>query len=520
MKIINDYHRAIHTHLRKLHIIYKSILIGVSVSVVAVLYRLALTNAEDLSRFIYSYIVHHRILIFPLFLILGILGWSIGLLVNKYPMISGSGIPQVKGQLKGYFKNPWISTLFAKFLGGTVSILAGLSLGREGPCIQLGATTAHGLGNRLAATRTEKKILIASGASAGLAVAFNAPLSGVMFALEEVFKYFSPIVLLATITSAVTADFLSQMFLGMEPVFDFALHETMPLSQYWLIFILGLIVGISGAFYNYILIKTMAVYKKISSFNRYLKSIIPFLVAGILGLTFPIVLGGGDHIIEALSLSKSMQWLLLVLLFKFLFSMISFGSGAPGGIFFPLLVIGSLIGGFFGNAAIITMGIDPDLFYNFVALAMAGLFTAIVRAPITGIILLTEMTGSFSHLLPLTLVSIVAYVTADLLNSTPVYESLLEIQLNDNKVEYDKHDAFRKITIEMVVHYGSKIENRCVKDLSLPPGTLVIAIRRHGKDITPSGETRIQAEDYLVVLTSLKDEPLVRESLKEMTESS
>ncbi|MDD3168088.1 MAG: ClC family H(+)/Cl(-) exchange transporter [Eubacteriales bacterium] len=520
MSIKNDYHRVIHTHHRKLTIVYKSILVGLFVGIVTILYRLSLTIAEEYSFTIFSYVSGHRSFIFPLFIILGILGWSIGHLVRKYPVISGSGIPQVRGQLLGYFKNPWVSTLFAKFIGGTVTILAGLSVGREGPSIQLGATTAHGIGGFLAATRTERKILIASGASAGLAVAFNAPLAGVMFALEEIFKYFSPTILLATITSAVTADFISTMIFGLEPVFDFALQGTIPISHYWLIVVLGIIVGISGAFYNYALIKTVALSRTISSFNKNLKFIVPFLIAGILGLTFPIVLGGGSHIIEVLSLNNSIQWLLLVLGVKFLFSMISYGSGAPGGIFFPLLVIGSLIGGLFGNIAISSLGINPDLFFNFIVLAMAGFFTAIVRAPITGVILLTEMTGSFSQLLPLTVVSIIAYITADLLKSTPIYESLLDLQMSNNMVEHEENDVFRKTTFEAVVHHGSEIEGQCLKNFSFPLGSLVIAIRRHGKDITPNGMTSIQAEDYLVVLTSIKDEAAVRKIVEKMTGSS
>lgn len=147
---------------------------------------------------------------------------------------------------------------------------------------------------------------------------------------------------------------------------------------------------------------------------------------------------------------------------------------------------------------------------NSVKLAMAGLFTAIVRAPITGIILLTEMTGSFSQLLPLTVTSIIAYITADLLKSDPIYDSLLELQLANNTIVHDGQDVFKKIMVEVVVHYGSEIEKQYLKDLPLPEGSLVIAIRRHGKDITPRGDTRIQAEDHLIVLTSLKKESSVR----------
>jgi Trk K+ transport system NAD-binding subunit len=120
--------------------------------------------------------------------------------------------------------------------------------------------------------------------------------------------------------------------------------------------------------------------------------------------------------------------------------------------------------------------------------------------------------------LPLTLVSLIAYVTADLLKNAPIYESLLENQLTVNEVKQDDHDHYRKIMVETAVHFGSEIENRCLKDLSLPKGCLVIAIRRQGKDITPRGDTVILPEDHLIVLTSLKAEPAVRSALHKIAE--
>lgn len=514
----NNYQRKLAVNHSKVPIILKSGLIGICVGAVTILYRLALTYAGGLSLAIYSFVRMHRGWILPVFLMLAFLGWLIGRLVRFNPMISGSGIPQVEGQIIGYFKNNWLSTLVLKFIGGTLTVLAGLSVGREGPSIQLGANTAEGIGNRLSPTQTEKKILIASGASAGLAAAFNAPLAGVIFALEEIFKYFSGTILLATLTSAVAADFIAEIVFGMAPIFDFKLDLAIPHSYYWLILLLGIMVGLAGVFYNFILIRSMAIYKKIAGFNIHLKNAIPFLAAGILGLTFPIVLGGGDHIIEAMNGSESLQWLVLVLVIKFLFSMISFGSGAPGGIFFPLLVMGGLAGAIFGQTAILNLGLDPQLYGNFIVLAMAGFFTAIVRAPITGIVLLTEMTGSFSHLLPLTAVSIVAFITADLLKSTPVYESLLELQLK-NQGKLTEADDPRKITVELVVHHGSVIENQPLSELNLPSGSLVIAVRRHGRDITPNGTTLVRASDHLIILTGVHDEGKVRDLLKSKTQS-
>jgi H+/Cl- antiporter ClcA len=507
----NDYQRVLKTHERKIPIILKSLVVGLVAGIIAVLYRLTLGHAEHLSQIVYTYVSGHMTLVVPLFLGLGTIGALIGLLIRIYPLIGGSGIPQVEGQLLGYFKNPWLSTLIAKFIGGALTVLAGLSVGREGPCIQLGAAAAHGIGDKVAATRTEKKILIAAGASAGLSAAFNAPLAGVMFALEEIFRYFSPIILLATIVSAVAADLVSSSIFGLEPIFDFVINQKIPLENYWLLLILGALIGLAGALYNFTLVNAINTYKKIGDWNKHVKILIPFVIAGILGLYFPIVLGGGEHIIEALSLSKSLQWLILVLLIKFLFSMISFGSGAPGGIFFPLLVIGALLGSVYGSVVISNLGVNPDLFYNFVVLAMAGFFTAIVRAPITGIILIIEMTGSFSSLLPLTIVSVMAYITADLVKSVPIYESLLEIQIHKEKNERGDTDRYKKVTFDTIIQHGSIFEGKQIKDMGLPYGSLVIALRRHDAEITPNGDTQILAEDTLVILTNLRDEANVRE---------
>jgi len=182
-----------------------------------------------------------------------------------------------------------------------------------------------------------------------------------------------------------------------------------------------------------------------------------------------------------------------------------------------LLILGSIIGAVFGNIAINYLGFDSGLFYNFVVLAMAGYFTAIVRAPITGVILLIEMTGSFHQLLSLTVVSVVAFIVADLLKSKPIYETLLENMLKEKEVVEGEHDDSKRITIEMIVHHGAPAEGRLVKELELPRNCLLIAVKRRGKELIPKGDTKIMAEDYLVFLTSIKEEANTRECLRKIT---
>lgn len=517
MKLLNNYKAIINQKNNRPTILYKSMLIGILVGMTASAYRLVLKWAETLSSSLYE-LLRQNLWYLPLaFLLLGIAGYLVGVLSSKFTMIGGSGIPQVKGIIMGHFKNRWYGTLLAKFFGGTVCILAGLSLGREGPSVQIGACVADGLSKVFGTSRTERKVLIASGASAGLSAAFNAPLAGTMFAIEEIFKYISPLVLLSTMTAAVVADFVCKIFFGMSPVFEFNITHSIPLADYWLLLPLGILLGVFGAFYNATLLSAQKLYKKITFLKGKGKMLIPFFCAGVFGLTYPYVLGGGHHVVEELTLSKSIFFFILLLLLKFLFSMISFGSGAPGGIFFPLLIIGATFGAVFGNITIRFFGIDEDLFYNFIILAMAGYFTAIVRAPITGIILLVEMTGSFSHLLSLTFVSIAANVTADLLKSAPIYESLLENQITKMTNEHTVEDDSKRITVEAIIHHGAPIERKYIRNIKLPAECLLIAVRREGKELIPNGSTRLYAGDLLIVLTSVRREAKTRKEMDDLT---
>ena len=285
------------TEQNNLKLVLKSLLVGIITSFIVIIYRFALSYAEDFAFFIYNYIKRNIYLIPIWFIILIIFAFIIGKLIDKEPYISGSGIPQVKGIMGGYLKNRPFSILINKFIGGTLSIISGLSLGREGPSVQLGACMGDIMSKKLKSTRLERRLLISSGATAGLAAAFNAPLSGVLFSLEEIYKYFSPLVLLSTITSAIVSDFVSKHFFGLEPVFHFADTIPIPLENYWLLLILGILLGVFGAFYNWFTLKTQNLYNKLKC-STSVKLMIPFLLAGIIGLLFPVVLCGGHAVLE------------------------------------------------------------------------------------------------------------------------------------------------------------------------------------------------------------------------------
>ena len=497
---------------KNLYLIALSVVVGVIAGFLASLYRFALEKAEWIGRFSYGKVAQHPLLLFGVIPVVLGLVLIITFLMKKFPMSSGSGIPQVKGQLQGAFQSNWLTTAFAKFIAGTLAMLGGLSLGREGPSVQLGASMGQMIGEKMAQTERHRRILIASGASAGLSAAFNAPLSGVMFTLEEVFKYFSPLILLTCMTSAIVADAISQLIFGTSAVFHFVVKGTIALQDYWLLIVLGILLGIFGALYNRTLLAGQKWMKQIP--NVSVRVLISFASAGMMAIFFPLVIGSGHTLMDRLTFGWSLGFLCLIFLAKFFISMISYVSGIPGGIFFPLLVLGASLGAIFATLAISTFHLPEIWFANFVILAMAGTFTAIVRAPMTGILLLVEMTGSFSHLLPLALVSLVAYVVADLLKSEPIYDSLLQKMLSEQDDE--KSEETGQLMMEAIVQFDSKAENKTLSKLPLPKDCLVVSIHRAGKELIPNGETELLAGDYVTVMMSRKTEQKTRVQIQKL----
>lgn len=418
----------------QLILIGEGLLVGAVAGIIVLLYRILLGKAGDWLARILEFIEGSPVKIVSWFVVLALIAFVVAKLVDWEPMISGSGIPQLEGEMTGKIKQVWWRVLPAKFVGGFLSLFGGLALGREGPSIQLGAMAGQGVSRALDRGKTEEKFLLTCGASAGLAVAFHAPLAGVMFSLEEVHKNFSVSVLISVMTASLTADYISTQFLGIESVFRFDIGNVLPQSYYWMIVLLGIILGAMGVFYNWFTLKVQSLYRKMpEKAGTFGKLLIPFAMAGLLGLVMPEVLGSGHNLVEVLTSHEYVLGMaVLILVVRFVFSAVSFGSGAPGGIFFPLLVLGAYIGGIFGMVGVQFFGMDPDFINNFVLLAVAGYFTAIVRAPLTGIILIFEMTGSVSQMLSLSLISIVAYIVATLLKSKPIYESLLERLLEKN----------------------------------------------------------------------------------------
>ncbi|WP_073508138.1 ClC family H(+)/Cl(-) exchange transporter [Streptobacillus notomytis] len=513
-----------HSRKIRLKLIFYSLITGIITGVIVSSYTLLLSKITVFRNYLIEKNINSALpLIIILFILVAII---IQYTLNKYPLISGSGIPQVMGLIQKKVKFNWLPELITKFFSGLLAIFIGFSLGREGPSIHLGSLVGQGVNEVSKRTEVERKYLVTCGASAGLAAAFNAPLSGSIFAIEELHRFFSPILLICVLIASLFANLISKLLLGSKLSFEsfsfispvnFELKEI--LLHLVLISILCFIMVLLASIFNYSIIKFKDTYSKIK-LNKYTKISITALFSLLVIYFLPDISGGGHHIIEhLLDYHSTFRLLGLILVGKFLFTMISYSTGSPGGIFLPLLVIGALIGKIYGLFLVNTFNFSEEYITLFVLIAMTSYFTAVVRTPITGIILILEMTGNFSNLFSLVITATITYAFSELLKHNSVYEELFENMFKEDDDKYKLIEKSEKIvTIKIPVISDSKLSNKMIRDIEWPPNLLIIGIERSGSSqFIPKGDTVIKDSDILILLT---DENTSKRYMNKLSELS
>ncbi|HEV8238849.1 MAG TPA: H(+)/Cl(-) exchange transporter ClcA [Thermoanaerobaculia bacterium] len=488
-------------HERRRHLLPRALLVGAVSGLVAVLFRLTIDFLDERRTAFFAFC--HRL--GPWGALLPIVACAAGSAVAVWavrrlaPETSGSGIPHVKAVLHRLRGLRWRRVLAVKFLSGAAGIGSGLTLGREGPTVQMGAAVGQGVSRWLRVTPRERQTLIAAGAGAGLAAAFNAPLAGVIFVLEELRRDFAPGTLTAGFVASVTGDVVTRYLLGQLPVFHVARALVPPLSNLPVFAALGLAAGLAGVGFNRTLLASLRTFDRFRERPLAVGAVVGAAV-GLTGWFAPSVLGGGGRLVQqTLTGQVSLAVLPLLLLLRFTLTMGSYGSGAAGGIFAPLLVIGAQLGllvGLVGERLLPAVVAQPTAF---AVVGMGALFAAIVRAPLTGIVLILEMTENYSLMLPLLLACFVAYLFADLLRDEPIYEALLERDLRRSQ---EKPELEGTLLLDLVVQPGAAFAGRRLDELGLPKRALVVSVQRGLRSEVPTHDTVLKAGDVITVVVS------------------
>jgi CIC family chloride channel protein len=349
------------------------------------------------------------------------------LLYRYFPEARGSGVPQTKAALYAREGRITLTTVLGKFLCTTISLACGIPLGREGPSVQIGGGIASFLGRKLGLRPEKVKSLIPVGAAAAIAAAFNTPLAAVLFTLEEVVGDLHAPVLGSVVLASATSWGVLRLLLGNEPLFQVPQYQLVSPWELVTYAVLGIAAGVVSAAFTQLLLKSRRWFLRLPRRTVWFQPVAGGLLVGLMGWFLPEVLGVGYiYVGDALNGSLTLKLMVLLLVMKLIASAISYGSGNAGGIFGPSLFLGAMLGGALGSAS---RHFFPGATAEPGAYALVGMGTAfagVIRAPMTSVVMIFEITRDYAVIVPLMISNLVSYFIASRIQPKPVYEVIAE----------------------------------------------------------------------------------------------
>ena len=347
-------------------------------------------------------------------------------LVRRYaPEAAGSGVQSVEEVVQGVASPVRASVLPVKFIGGTLALGAGFALGREGPTVQMGATLGRLFARRFSLRAADDRALLAAGAGAGLAAAFNAPLAGALFVFEELIRRFEVRVAVAALTACSAALAVLRALLGNRLEFSVPTFEMELFPGYLLFLVFGALVGLLGVAYNRLVVAGLDVAERMHRIAPEVRAAFVGAIFGLLACVMPALVGGGETLVQSvLDGGHSVAMLLVIFAARLVLGPLSYAPGLPGGLFAPLLVVGAAAGALFGHALEAVYPVLTTPIAAYAAVGMGALFVAVVRAPVTGIALIVEMTGATTLFIPLLTACAAAIAVPTLLGDPAIYDAL------------------------------------------------------------------------------------------------
>jgi chloride channel protein, CIC family len=398
-----------------------SIFIGVISGLMVVCFRVAINWIQVLTLGSSPHPGQFRLLFVPM----GV-GLLVAVLVQLvFPGARGSGINQTKAAL--YIYNGYISfrTVLGKFITAALSIGGGFSLGPEDPSLQIGAGVASMVSRRLNLSRERLRMFAPIGAAAGLAAAFNAPISAILFVVEEVIGRWSAAVLGSIVLSAISSVVVARWFWGAEPMFRIPVVALKGPQELLAYAVLGVAGGVASLLFSKALGYSRPRLRRLPRWTFYIQSPIAGLIVGAIAFFgVPQVMGPGYNVIDqAMHGQFTWKFLLALALLKIVATTISFSSGTPGGMFAPTLFIGAMLGASIGTFEKIFFPSFPISVGSYALVGMGVLFAAFLRVPLTSVFMVLEVSGNYSIVLPVILANTIAYLVSRSLQPYPIFET-------------------------------------------------------------------------------------------------
>ena len=364
-----------------------------------------------------------RRLLFP---VVGSLG--IGYLLYRYfPNARGSGVPQTKAALYARDGRILMRTVLGKFFCTSATLASGIPLGREGPSVQVGAGIASVLGRAIGLRPEKVKALIPVGAAAAIAAAFNTPLAAVLFSLEEIVGDMNAPVLGSVVLASATSWMVLRLLLGNHPLFRVPHYELVSPVEFLIYAVLGVAGGLASAAFTKLLLTMRARFLRFPPKTAWFHPVVGGLLVGVIGWFVPQVLGVGyGYVGDALNGTMTLKLMLVLVVLKLITVPTSYASGNAGGIFGPALFIGAMLGGSLGTVAHHLFPAYTATSGAYALVGMGAAFAGIVRAPMTSVLMIFEMTQDYAVIVPLMIANLVSLFISSQLQHKPIYEELAE----------------------------------------------------------------------------------------------
>lgn len=462
----------------------------------------------EISHSIYAAAAKNATVAVFVFLGLILLGSAMFVLHKCIPEVKGGGIPRSRGSVVGMLRLNWLRTLLGTISGSFLSFFCGVPVGAEGPSVLIGTSIGSFCGGSFKQKEAWSRFMMTGGAGAGFAVATGAPLSAILFVLEEIHRRISPLLLImissSVLSAAMVNDFLCRAF-GINPIlFEFGIIQPIKLSHLGYLLLLALLIAAAVTLFDIVMagLNAFVGKRKKKRFN-YIFIVSVFLLTGVIGIMSPDLLYSGMNIISDIISEKTLIYLVALLAIRLVFMFLVTSSGVTGGMFIPTLAIGALFGALCAKLLVL-IGLPGDMYGTVVLLSMTAFMGGTMRIPLTATAFFIESTAQFSNILYISLVMFIVSFVAESINSNSFYETTLA----NLKKEQNRGLELRIMRFEMTVSKGAFVSGKAVRDIVWPPASIITGITHAGdfkRVMDEDGEQVLGEGDVIILRAEVYD---------------
>ena len=495
---------------------------GILTAVVITLYKLCAKHVIAASEAGYHFLRENLLWVIPVLAVLVGVAFLFTWIYRRAPHLMGGGIPTSIGMLRGILPCRWISNLVGLFFMSLTSFLIGVPLGNEGPSVQMGAAVGQGSVRTMAKKhRAWNRYSMTGGACAGFSIATGAPISGVLFAIEEAHQRISPMILIVAATSVlaggITTDILAPLFSVSTSLFPKLDLITLHAKDIWIPLAVGIVMGLFAVlFLRYYTVVSALWKKKLKRVPLAWKIFSVFALTVLFGLiSYSFISTGHELILHLFEARQTLLMLLLILVVRSTLTLFANTNGITGGIFLPLLTLGAVAASVMGQIFSHLFGLGEPYYVLIMVLGITGCIAGMMKMPLTAIVFAVEALSCYDNILYVIIVAVTAFIITEIFGAHSINDTVLE----DRAHAQNEGKEFRVIDTFVTVQPGTFAVGKQIRDIFWPRNLFVLSVqhgKKHGAEVDEHGGKEIREGDILHVRYSTYEEEKTAEELMDI----